>query len=347
MAGAVSIAVAGAGLIGKRHAEAIVASRDAKLAAIVDPAEAGRALAAQFGVPWQPSLADLLSGSMPDGVILATPNQAHVEGGLACVAAGVPALVEKPFSIDVASGEKLVAAADKAGVPLLTGHHRRHNPLIRRARAEIEAGGIGTIVSINATTWFYKPEDYFDVEWRRKPGGGPIFINLIHDVDLMHFLCGPVHTVFAMETNAIRGNAVEETAVIALRFANGALGTLNVSDTIVAPWSWELTARENPAYPPTAEPCYLIGGTHGALELPGLRLWRNRGKRSWWEPIDGTQLSFGFEDPLVLQVRQFAAVIRGEEAPLASGRDGLEALRVIEAVKRSAASGETIAVHSS
>ena len=341
----VSIAVAGAGLIGRRHIEAVLASGQTRLCAIVDPAPQGRELAEKRGVVWYPSLAELLAKAKPDGVILATPNQLHVEGGLECVAAGVPVLVEKPFSIDVASGEKLVTAANAAGVPLLTGHHRRHNPLIRRAKAEIDAGSIGRVASVNATTWFYKPEDYFDVEWRRKPGAGPVFINLIHDIDLLRFLCGPVDTVYAMETNAIRGNDVEETCVIALQFASGALGTVNVSDTIVAPWSWELTARENPAYPPTAEPCYLIGGTHGSLELPGLRLWRNRDRRSWWEPIDATQLPFGFDDPLVLQVRQFAAVIRGEEQPLVTGADGLAALRVIEAIKQSAASGEAVAVH--
>ena len=341
----VAIAVAGAGLIGKRHVEAVLASGTARLSAIVDPAPLGRALAEKFGAPWYPSLAELLAKAKPDGVIVATPNQTHVACGLECVAAGVPALVEKPFAIDVASGEKLIAAARTAGIPLLTGHHRRHNPLIRRAKAEIDGGTIGRIVSVNAATWFYKPEDYFDIEWRRKPGAGPVFLNLIHDIDLMHFLCGPVHSVYAMETNAIRGNDVEETCVIALRFASGALGTLNVSDTIVAPWSWELTARENPAYPPTTEPCYLIGGTHGSLELPGLRLWRNREKRSWWEPIDATQLPFRFDDPLVLQVQQFAAVIRGVEQPLVSGADGLAALRVIEAVKQSAANGEAVAVH--
>ena len=340
----ISIAIAGAGLIGSRHAAAVLASGAARLHAIVDPAEAGGTLAARLGVPWYPSLDDLFAQGKPDGVILATPNQAHVEGGLACVAAGVPVLVEKPFATDVASGERLVAAAEAAGVAVLTGHHRRHNPLIQRARAEIDSGAIGQIVSVNATTWFFKPDDYFDVDWRRRKGAGPVFLNLIHDIDLMHYLCGAVTTVHALESNAIRGNAVEETAVITVRFESGALGTLNVSDTIVAPWSWELTARENPAYPPTTEPCYLIGGTHGSLELPGLRLWRNRATRSWWEPIDATQLPFGFDDPLVLQVRQFAAVIRGDAPPLVSGRDGLRALRVIEAVKQSAATGQTVGI---
>ena len=146
------------------------------------------------------------------------------------------------------------------------------------------------------------------------------------------------------KSRAVRANATEDTAVVILAFESGALGTINVSDTIVAPWSWELTARDNPVYPATDESCYVIGGTHGSLDIPALRLWRNRDKRGWHEPIDVTRIASSDEDPFVLQVRQFAAVIRGEEKPLASGRDGLDALRVVEAVKRSTAEGQTMTV---
>ncbi|HSC28776.1 MAG TPA: Gfo/Idh/MocA family oxidoreductase [Vicinamibacterales bacterium] len=342
MTEAVRIAVAGAGLIGKRHVEAIAAAKGAALACIVDPAEAARTYAEGLGAIWYPTLAAMFEAKAADGVILATPNQMHVENGIECVAAGVPALVEKPVAIDVAGAEKLVAAGEAAGLPLLVGHHRRHNQLVQRAQEVIRGGALGTIVAVHAMCWFYKPDDYFDVAWRRQPGAGPVFLNLIHDIDLLRCLCGEIETLQALESSAVRANPVEDTAAILLRFASGALGTISVTDTIVAPWSWEMTARENPAYPATGESCYQIGGTHGSLELPSLRLWRNRDRRSWWEPIDATVLPFGFEDPLVRQVRQFAAVIRGEEAPLAPAREGLETLRVIEAVKRSARSGEIV-----
>lgn len=338
----VRIAVAGAGLIGRRHIDAILVTRQAALSAIVDPATDAKTLAAELSVPWYASLTEMIAANACDAVILATPNQLHRDNALECIAAGIPVLVEKPITSDVASGEALVDAAAKAKVPVLVGHHRRHNPLMQRARQEISNGAIGDIVSISCVTWFYKPHDYFNMDWRRKPGAGPVYLNLIHDIDLMQFLCGPVETIHAMQSSKTRGFDVEDTAVISLRFASGALGTVNVSDTIVAPWSWELTARENPAYPPTTEPAYLIGGTHGSLELPGLRLWRNPGERSWWEPIDATQLAFSFEDPLIRQIRHFCAVVNGEEQPLVSGLDGLAALKVIEAVKQSATSGRTI-----
>jgi predicted dehydrogenase len=343
MSGGVRIAVAGAGLIGRRHAGAIRSAGET-LAAIADPAPAARAFAERLGVPWVPDLAALLAGPVPDGVILATPNAHHVEGGLACVAAGLPVLVEKPLAADAPSGLALVTAAEAAGVALLVGHHRRHNGLVARAKALIDAGALGRILAVQATFWLRKPDDYFETPWRREPGAGPILLNLIHDIDTLRHLAGEIVSVRAVTSNAVRGHPVEETAAILLRFAGGALGTVSVSDAVPAPWSWELTARENPAYPPTGAVCCQIGGTDGALELPALRLWSYAGRQSWWEPLTATHHAVPVEDPLTAQVRHFARVIRGEEAPLVSGREGLGTLRVVEAIRRSAGAGHDVAV---
>lgn len=338
----VRIAIAGAGLIGRRHAAAVSVASGASLASIVDPSEVGGEVAARHGVPHFHSLEEMIARDRPDGVILATPNQHHADGALICIAAGLPVLIEKPLASDLAGAERIVAAGKAAGIPLLTGHHRRHNPLVAKAKEAVEAGQIGRITAAQGTTWFFKPDDYFDVGWRRAKGAGPIYINLIHDIDLLRHLCGEVESVHAMDSNAVRGYEVEDTAVILLAFANGALGTVNVSDTVVAPLSWELTARENPAYPATGETCYWIGGTHGTLALPNLAVWSNPGPRSWWQPIGQTRLVFDFDDPLIRQAAHFVAVIRGEAEPLVSAEEGWKNQRVIEAIKQSAATGRTI-----
>ncbi len=338
----VKLAVMGAGLIGKRHIEHVLAQSDAELTAIVDPSPAAKTLAEEKGASWFPSFVAMMEQVRPEGVIVATPNQLHVDNGLKCIAAGVPALVEKPLADNVVSATRLVEAAEAAGVHLLTGHHRRHNPLIQQAKRAIDEGRLGQLVAVHGMCWFYKPDDYFDVEWRRRKGAGPIFLNLIHDIDNLRYLCGDVVAVQAQETNALRGHDVEDAAVISLRFASGVLGTVNVSDAVVAPWSWELTSGENPAYPHTQETCYQIGGTRGSLTVPYLDLWRNRTKPSWWEPIERERLPVVAEDPLGLQVRQFCRVIRGHEQPLVSGREGLETLKVVAAVKEAAATGRTV-----
>ena len=340
----VGLAVIGAGSIGKRHIDHVLAEGCAALAAIVDPSPEASALAERTGASWYADIAAMLRDRRPEGAIVATPTQLHAANGLACVSAGVPVLVEKPIADTVAAGTALVEAAERAGVPLLVGHHRRHNPLLQAAKHAIEAGGLGRIVAVQATFWLYKPESYFAPAWRRAKGAGPVLTNLIHDVDLLRFLCGEIVSVQAFESNAVRGNAVEDTAAILLRFASGALGTLTGSDTIPAPWSWEFTSGESPAFTQTGESFAVIGGTLGSLTLPHLDLWQHPGAPDWMQPIVPERLPVEAKDPLGLQVRNFCAVIRGAAAPVVSGREGLNTLKVVEAVKRAAATGQATEV---
>lgn len=334
------LSVLGAGLIGRRHIEHVLAEPQAVLHSIVDPSPAAADIAARAGVPWFADFAAMLAAGKPDGIIAATPNQLHVKNGMDAIAARIPVLIEKPVADDITAGLAMIEAGEKAGVPVLTGHHRRHNPMIQRAKAIVDEGQLGRIVTIHAFFQLMKPDDYFDVGWRREPGAGPMLLNFTHDIDLLRYLCGEVEAVQAFQSNAVRGFAVDETNVIILKFASGALGTVNVSDTVVAPWSWEQTTGENPVYPKTGESCYFLAGTHGSLSVPRLEFWSNESKRSWWEPFRVERLVAADQDPLRLQIRQFCAVIRGEEAPRVSGRDGLNNLKVVDAVFRAAKSGE-------
>jgi predicted dehydrogenase len=341
----VRIAVAGAGMIGKRHIEEVDASLDAELASIVDPGPAGPELAEKFGVPLYQSLAELFERDKPDGVILATPNQMHVDGGLEAVAAGVPVIVEKPIGDTVEGATRLVEAGEKAGVPMLTGHHRNYSPVMAKAREIVQSGRLGPIVAVVGTALFYKPDDYFDVGggWRRQPGGGPILLNLIHEVNNLLSLVGDIVRVQAVTSNATRGFPVEDTAAMVVTFANGALGTFLLSDTTASARSWEQTSQENASYASYAdEDCYHIAGTTGSLSVPTMRVKTYPGTRSWWEPFDTSTENLDRSDPLANQVTHFAAVIRGEAPPICSGRDGLKTLKVVEAVVEAARSGQSV-----
>ena len=335
-----AIAIVGAGLIGRRHMD--VVTRGARLAALVDPAPGAKALAAACGALWYADLDAYLGAHRPDGIILATPNQMHVAQGLACIRAGIPVLIEKPIANDVASARTLVTEAEALGVPILLGHHRRHNPLVAAAKAVLDAGRLGEIVGATGQFWLYKPDDYFAPDWRRTAGAGPVFINLIHDIDLMRHFCGNVEDVQAMESHHTRGFEVEDTMAVLLRFESGALGTVTVSDTIAAPWSWEFTSGENPAYPNVAASCYRIGGTDGSLSVPDMTLWHHPGEKSWWAPIEAERIKFEAADPLMRQLEDFCAVITEGRAPLVSGREGLESLRVVEAIKTAAQTGRRV-----
>ncbi len=337
------IAVVGFGLIGRRHAEVIRRSPGMALAAVVDPQEQSRNATAQMGAEVFASLEDLFSATTPDGVVLATPTPMHLEQGLTCIAQGCPILIEKPVAVTSAEARRLTASAKRANVPLLVGHHRRHNGMVKAAKAALVDGVIGKIRAVQATCWFYKPDHYFDAApWRTRKGAGPISVNLVHDVDLLRHFCGEVRSVRAVAVPSVRGFENEDLATAILTFEDGAVATISVSDSIVAPWSWELTARENPAYPATNESCYLIGGSEGGLSLPDLRVWRHEAGLDWWTPICATSLTCGAGDPLVAQMRHFERVIRGEELPLVSGIEGMRSLEVVEAIAASAQTGTEV-----
>ena len=345
MTASVRIAVAGAGLIGQRHIEEVDASSDAQLASIVDPGPAAAEVAEKFGVPLYRSLAELFEADKSDGVILATPNQLHVQGGLECVAAGVPVIVEKPIGDSVEDAARLVEAAEAAGVPLLTGHHRNYSPIMAKAREIVASGVLGPIVAVVGTALFYKPDDYFDVGggWRREPGGGPILLNLVHEVNNLQSLVGDVVRVQATTSNSTRRFPVEDTAAMVFTFANGALGTFLLSDTAASARSWEQTSQENLSYPSYPdEDAYHIAGTTGSLSVPTMRLKVFGGTRSWWEPFEISTVELERSDPLANQVKHFAAVIRGEAEPICSGRDGLKTLQVVDAVVESARTGRPV-----
>ncbi|HZI84893.1 MAG TPA: Gfo/Idh/MocA family oxidoreductase [Casimicrobiaceae bacterium] len=337
------IAVAGAGLIGRTHIALIQASAECVLSAIVDPAPA--AVARNAGVPLYATLAELFESRRPDGVILSTPNQIHVEQALECIAAGVAVLVEKPVADSVSEGERLCAAAERAAAKVLVGHHRVHSPLLATACAIIERGTLGRLVAVTGSAMFYKPEAYFDeAPWRRQPGGGPILINLTHEIGSLRAMCGEVVEVQALASSATRGFVVEDTVAINLRFANGALGTFLLSDTAASARSWEQTSQENPSYATyPEEDCYVVVGTDGSLAVPTMRLktYARKEDRSWRKPFRTEIVPVGRADPLARQLTHFCALIRGQTTPLVTARDGLANLRVTEAIAEAARTGTT------
>ena len=155
-----------------------------------------------------------------------------------------------------------------------------------------------------------KPDDYYDVEWRRTPpAGGPTLINLIHEVDSLRFICGEICEVYARASSATRGLEVEDSLSISIGFHNGAVGSILASDAAPSPWSYELTTRENPLYFP-----------------------ENRRRTGWQHPLIKTRRTVVRANPLARQLEHFHRVIRREEEPIVDGRDGSRSLAVALAV---------------
>lgn len=337
------IAIVGMGLVGRRHAAAIRQVGSVEVCAVVDADEAITAQAARAGVESYDDLSVMINTARPDGIILSTPTNLHMSQGLTCIESGIPVLIEKPIAHDLNAARSIVSKSEALGVPVMVGHHRRFNPIIQKAKDVLAKGQIGEIRVVDAKCWFFKPDDYFEIApWRKITGAGPVSVNLVHDIDLLRFLCGEITEVQAIMSPSARGHDIEDVAVAIFKFENGALGTVSVSDNAVSPWSWEATSGEYPVYPFTGQSAYQIGGSKGALSIPDLAIWQHDGEPDWWSPIESTALQVVTSDPLVNQINHFAAVIRGEAKPLVSGHEGLCTLAVIDAMREAAKTGRAI-----
>ncbi|KIM94331.1 hypothetical protein OIDMADRAFT_136227 [Oidiodendron maius Zn] len=352
----INIAIIGGGSIGPRHAQSVSNNPYANLIALVDPAPHGHQKALSLGTAYYPSIALLLaSAHRPHAAIICTPNNTHVPLSLELISAGVHVLVEKPISVSIPSGLELIQTAVEKNVKLLVGHHRRFNPYLLAAKAEIDRGRLGSIIAVQGSWCLKKPDEYYDGigEWRKsRENGGVVLINLIHEVDLLQYLLGPIVQVFALESKKTRNFDAEEGAAIILKFESGVIGTFVLCDAVPSPWNFEAGTGENPTIPQVekdegAGGFYRILGTEGSLSVPDLTLWSYNGRAvpGWTEKLNKEGLIVNRENiPFDLQVQHLIDVVK-DDAPLScSGEEALRAMVVCEAVKKSMATGQPIAI---
>lgn len=345
----VRIAVIGTGLIGPRHCKHVQESKDAVLVALVDPAPHTVKLASELSVPHYASIAELLaSPHRPDGAIICTPNHTHVTVAKELAAARVHVLVEKPLSTDQESAIELIEHARKHRVKLLVGHHRRFNPYLVATKNLLPT--LGNITLVNGLWVTKKGDSYFErpSEWHKGKTAGTILINLVHEVDLLHYLFGPIVRVHAEKTIQRRGFEADEGAVITLRFENGIVGSFVISDNAPSPHNFESGTGENPVLPATGMDFYRIFGTRASLSVPDMIRWSYDGMKDmpdWRSPLEREDLSSKVQRglwPFDLQLANFVGVIRGEQEPVCDGEAGLRALVVCDAIKQAANTGETV-----
>ncbi|EAW07692.1 Gfo/Idh/MocA family protein [Aspergillus clavatus NRRL 1] len=353
------VIVVGAGLIGPRHAQSVISNPSTELVALIDPAPSAATVAAQLQTTHFPSIASMLEAiPKPDAAIVCTPNHTHVPVTQELLASGIHVLVEKPVSESIESGHALLAFAKRpehAHLKLLVGHHRRFNPYVLKTKQILDSGALGTPIAINGLWTLFKPDSYFAApgDWRRaRASGGVIPINLVHDIDLLHHLFGPIERIHAEKTRPQRPrppHEAEEGAALTLRFASGVVGSFLVCDATPSPHNFETGTGENPLIPPTpggaGADFYRIFGSQASLSVPDMTRWSydGRAEKSWNQPLvaEKFEVEVGAK-PFDLQLAHFVDVIRGKAEPSCSGEDGLRALIVCQAARKALETGETV-----
>ncbi|MHC2866608.1 putative dehydrogenase [Bradyrhizobium diazoefficiens] len=238
----------------------------------------------------------------------------------------------------------LIAEVRKAGIQSLVGHHRRHHQQVRTLKATLGDKRIGDVVGVSAIWATHKPAAYFEIApWRSQAGGGPILINLIHEIDFLRFTVGEIVAVEAIASNRQRSFAVEDTAAALIEFDSGALGTFFISDSAVSPWTSEQGLGEAPEFPFSGESSYRFLGRTGSIEFPALVQWSQAGgAQDWNKPIQAQRIHASSVDPYVAQLDHFRDIIRGNARSLQPVEDGARSLIATLAVAEAAAGGRRV-----
>ena len=213
----IKVCLVGAGVWGRQHARVFSQRPDVQLCAV-----AGRNLpktetrAAEFGLRAYTNVEEMLTTEKPDLVSLSLPNLEHFAATMLVIEAGYPLLVEKPLTFDLSEADRLLAQAEKRGLFFAINFNHRYAKPLRLAREAIKAGRLGAITH---AIWRFGGE----ANVSSHPHANLIETQC-HGFDQLEDLCGPITSVMAEMTDLTGGGY--RTMVLALRFANGAVGSM-------------------------------------------------------------------------------------------------------------------------
>ena len=224
------VAIVGCGGIAHQHAKAYAASGRTELVGLVDIVpERAEAYAGAYGGRTYPDVTSLMSEARPDLVSVVTPPGAHAEVASRLLRAGASVLIEKPPCPTLAEFD-VVSEAERAGAgKAYVVFQHRHGSGARRAAELLGSGALGRPqVAVCETLWF-RPDSYFDPDWRGTwagEGGGPTLGHGIHQIDLLLHLLGPWHHLTATAVRQARPVEFEDVSLAMVGFENGAVASV-------------------------------------------------------------------------------------------------------------------------
>jgi UDP-N-acetyl-2-amino-2-deoxyglucuronate dehydrogenase len=230
-----NFALVGCGRIAKRHSELLGNSQisGACLAAVCDLVEdKAQKIGEQFSVPFFTDMHEMMQKVNVDVVVVLTESGMHAEHVVALAPYGKHIVVEKPMALTLDDADDMIRACDQAGGKLFVVKQNRFNVPVVKARQALEAGRFGKLTLGTVRVRWCRPQSYYDqASWRGtwSMDGGVLANQASHHVDMLEWMMGDVASVFAMGTTALAKIEAEDTAVIILRFKNGALGAIEAT----------------------------------------------------------------------------------------------------------------------
>lgn len=332
----------GAGVIGPFHAEAIRDIPEAELTVVADTVpEKARKLAEQFGCDWTDDWRTLLEREDVDIVDICTPSGLHGEVAVPALEAGKHVVVEKPLEITLEKCDRIIEAARRNNRKVCVIFQSRFRPAYQKVKRAIEEGKFGRLVFGAAYVEWYRSQEYYDSgDWRGTwalDGGGALMNQSIHYVDLLQWMMGPVDTVFAFcDTLAHVRIEVEDVAVAALRFKNGALGYI-----------FGTTAM----YPGLSAGIKVVGENGTAVVDDGeITVWAFKGEEEEVKKPAEEKVAVGAASATAgmtsewhrRQLEDFISALKEGREPLVNAEEGRKSVEIILAIYESARRGEPV-----
>ena len=318
----IRVAVVGVGAMGKNHVRVYQEMPEVELVAVADEdAAVGEQVSRMFRVPAYTNYCEMVARERPDAITVAVPTSAHFFVVEELLKAGCHILVEKPIAASIEEAEKLIHLAEVAGRVLMVGHVERYNPAIIELKQRLDRGELGRVFQIHARRLGPFPPRIRDV--------GVVMDLATHDLDIMRYLTGSdVIRVFA-ETKRELHISHEDLFAGILRFANGAVGVLEIN------WLTPTKIRE-----------LYVTGENGMFRVnyltQDLFFYENAETNgSDWTAInllrgvsEGAVVQFPINkrEPLRVELEAFIACLQGKITHFANGHDAQAALALATAL---------------
>ena len=339
-------ALMGCGRIAKRHSDLLGTKQidGAELACVCDIVpEKARAIGERFNIPWYTDVVTMMEEQSPDVVSILTESGRHAEHVVQLAPFGKHLLVEKPMALTLADADSMIAACNAAGIKLFVVKQNRFNVPVVKLREALEDGRFGRLVMGTVRVRWSRNQAYYDQDsWRGtwKLDGGVLTNQASHHIDLLEWMMGPVRSVFAKTTTALVNIEAEDTAVVVLEFASGALGIIEATTAV---------------RPKDLEGSISLLGERGSVEIGGfavnkLKVW------NFVEPVAGDETvmeTHSVNPPNVYGFGHQAYydhvvdVISNDRPMLVDGQAGRRSLELINAIYESVETGRQVLVGSS
>ena len=323
------------------HLDAIKNAPNAELAAVCDIVEEKSRQAAQgFGLKqWYTSLEDMLSREAIDAVCICTPSGMHCEHAIIAAKAGKHVLCEKPLDVTREKVDRMIHACNEANVLLGGVFQRRTSLAAVNARKALSEGKLGRIVMASASLKYYRGQEYYNSDsWRgtwELDGGGALMNQGIHGIDMLQWIVGGIESVYARCATLVRNIETEDTAVVSVKFKNGALGVIEGATSVY----------------PGQDTIFTIQGEKGTISFGdrGFYVWEFMDSRE--KPPDAGDgfggLNCGWtatNSGHIQLVQNMAEAIRNGTKPMIPGEEARKAVDVVLAIYESSRTGSEIKI---